>query len=565
VNDTVFLDGSNSKGSRSYGHSLLLDHIDFDYSVSRLCINSKGELIGLIDNETTDLSGIRSIDVETGSTKLLGTAPISGIMASAFTIDNSKDRLYIGGSVYGDNSHKIITIDSINGTYLRNVTIDQYYRYLYVNKNGDLVGLRSNSTANLKEIKSINPITGITKLLGTASISSMYGFAVDIENDILYISGEMRDQSWNEYSVISIDATTGKFIKYITVDTSFHLFINSAGELTGVTSNDTSGFYEYWSINPNTGQTIKIGIAPISSYRAGAWTIDNNENRFYVLGHIIRDIRTKLITLDSYPDKPLKIISYEWDFDGDSIYDYKETIDNAPDGVFNGKTIYQYNQTGVYTVTIRAVDENGSIDTDTCQITVVLSIGGEDNDGQNIEDFILILILGLIIIVVCVVFFLTEIGLWLLMRILVAPLYSKLKKDAIFDNETRETIYNHIVENPGIHYVKIKKNLNLNYGTLTHHLMILLRENQIKKKNVGIYKKFYPQEYNGIEFDELSPNQEIILKVIKRNKSVSQSEISEKTGISLSTVSRQLKKLENKGFISSLKRDGIKKYRVLAK
>ncbi|UCE36350.1 MAG: PQQ-binding-like beta-propeller repeat protein [Thermoplasmata archaeon] len=69
---------------------------------------------------------------------------------------------------------------------------------------------------------------------------------------------------------------------------------------------------------------------------------------------------------DSYP-----IVSYEWDFESDGIYDYKETKDNAPDGSFDGKTTHVYGDNGVYEVTLRIVDEQNLTDTDTCNITVL--------------------------------------------------------------------------------------------------------------------------------------------------------------------------------------------------
>jgi len=68
--------------------------------------------------------------------------------------------------------------------------------------------------------------------------------------------------------------------------------------------------------------------------------------------------------------EPTEIISYEWDFTSDGIYDYVETTNNAPDGDFDGKTIYIYGDDGVYTATLRITDETGATDTDTCNVTV---------------------------------------------------------------------------------------------------------------------------------------------------------------------------------------------------
>jgi PKD repeat protein len=64
------------------------------------------------------------------------------------------------------------------------------------------------------------------------------------------------------------------------------------------------------------------------------------------------------------------INSYEWDFDNDGTYDYQETITNAPDGLFDGKTTHIYEDNNIYTVTIQITDDLGAIDTATCLINV---------------------------------------------------------------------------------------------------------------------------------------------------------------------------------------------------
>ncbi len=65
-----------------------------------------------------------------------------------------------------------------------------------------------------------------------------------------------------------------------------------------------------------------------------------------------------------------EIISYEWDFESDGIYDYQETSAFAPDGAFDGKTTHVYGDDGNYTVTLRVTDNNNLSATDTCNITV---------------------------------------------------------------------------------------------------------------------------------------------------------------------------------------------------
>ncbi len=64
------------------------------------------------------------------------------------------------------------------------------------------------------------------------------------------------------------------------------------------------------------------------------------------------------------------IETYEWDFESDGFYDFVETINNAPDGAFDGKTTHVYGDNGIFKVTLRVTDNDGLNDTDTCNITV---------------------------------------------------------------------------------------------------------------------------------------------------------------------------------------------------
>jgi hypothetical protein len=72
-----------------------------------------------------------------------------------------------------------------------------------------------------------------------------------------------------------------------------------------------------------------------------------------------------------YSSNYSNIVSYEWDFESDGIYDYKETANDAKDGFFDGMTEHAYGDDGNYTVTLRVIDINGGYSLDTCNITVV--------------------------------------------------------------------------------------------------------------------------------------------------------------------------------------------------
>ncbi|MDX1920284.1 MAG: tandem-95 repeat protein, partial [Candidatus Caenarcaniphilales bacterium] len=88
-----------------------------------------------------------------------------------------------------------------------------------------------------------------------------------------------------------------------------------------------------------------------------------------------------------------QIVRYDFDFGDGSIY--SETPDNAPDGLFDGKTFYTYNTLGGTQTSVTVTDNKGATDTDTKNINVVnikpifLSPGDTDPSKAGIEDSIL--------------------------------------------------------------------------------------------------------------------------------------------------------------------------------
>ena len=63
------------------------------------------------------------------------------------------------------------------------------------------------------------------------------------------------------------------------------------------------------------------------------------------------------------------------------------------------------------------------------------------------------------------------------------------------DHHTRGQILGYIQSEPGTHYNELKKNLELNNGTLSYHLRVLEREGHIKSLNRGIYKFLFPGNF----------------------------------------------------------------------
>ena len=73
-------------------------------------------------------------------------------------------------------------------------------------------------------------------------------------------------------------------------------------------------------------------------------------------------------------DEDGNIALYEWDFDGDGIYDWSSSE--------NGRTTYIYNNKGTFTAVLRVTDNDGFTSTDHLVVTIGRSSDGGDDDGS---------------------------------------------------------------------------------------------------------------------------------------------------------------------------------------
>ncbi len=142
------------------------------------------------------------------------------------------------------------------------------------------------------------------------------------------------------------------------------------------------------------------------------------------------------------------------------------------------------------------------------------------------------------------------------MAVFAAPLYTRLKKDKILEHEVRGRIVGYLQNEPGTHYNELKKNLELNNGALSYHLRVLEREGQIRSKNHGIYKYFFPRSMPlPKRIFRMNEVQKLILKKLMEHPGLSQKSIAKEIGSLTSTVNYNIKIMSEKGIVE-LKKEG---------
>ena len=131
------------------------------------------------------------------------------------------------------------------------------------------------------------------------------------------------------------------------------------------------------------------------------------------------------------------------------------------------------------------------------------------------------------------------------------PLYSKIKREQVLDHFVRGQIYGYVLANPGEHYNAIKVALNLTNGSLAHHLKTLEREQFVKSKRFGLYRRFYPMHMKIPEDGFFTPNeiQKTIVDLIRGAPAITQKEIAERLGLTPPTVNYHVSILSGHGAI----------------
>ena len=151
----------------------------------------------------------------------------------------------------------------------------------------------------------------------------------------------------------------------------------------------------------------------------------------------------------------------------------------------------------------------------------------------------------------------TEVGKYRLLLVFFLPLYTRLHKEEVLDNETRGMIRGCILADPGIHYHEILRRLKLPNGSAAYHLMTLEREGFVRSQNDGRLKRFYPFEMKPENAPvRLSRLEGFIFDAIREQEGISQSELARVLDLSNSIVHRQVRKMAESGVIR-LERWGI--------
>lgn len=126
-------------------------------------------------------------------------------------------------------------------------------------------------------------------------------------------------------------------------------------------------------------------------------------------------------------------------------------------------------------------------------------------------------------------------------KLVAVPLYAKLEKGEVLDNELRTRIYEMIKSTPGIHAHGLGNNIQIGWGTLIYHLHVLEKNNYVTSLRDGRHKRFFPVGLiNWTERDKVAAlrneTSKEIYDIIRANPHVIQVQIAQMIGLSAPAV-----------------------------
>lgn len=133
--------------------------------------------------------------------------------------------------------------------------------------------------------------------------------------------------------------------------------------------------------------------------------------------------------------------------------------------------------------------------------------------------------------------------------LLLLPLYHRLEKSQVLNHDLRWRIYEQIQATPGVNYGTLKRSLQLRNGTLTHHLVMLERQELIAAQRDGLRKRFYLSGHRMEPPSPLSGVQRSILEIVSGAPGATQKEIGELLGLSKQVVNYHIRAMERAGFL----------------
>jgi len=129
--------------------------------------------------------------------------------------------------------------------------------------------------------------------------------------------------------------------------------------------------------------------------------------------------------------------------------------------------------------------------------------------------------------------------------LLLAPLYSRLRREGLLNHQLREQILSYVVAHPGACFSQIMRELNLKNGVLAYHIGTLEREKMVRSLRDGAFRRYYPcsSPFVPMEMERL------VLRKIEELPGVAVGDLALELGVSRRLLDLHLASLVQRGLV----------------
>lgn len=148
------------------------------------------------------------------------------------------------------------------------------------------------------------------------------------------------------------------------------------------------------------------------------------------------------------------------------------------------------------------------------------------------------------------------------MKAMAVPLFSRIHRDALLDHPTRAAIMAAVEADPGIHFQALLRHTDTGASTLQHHLRKLTESGHLCVQVSPGYNCYFPRRTDraalvAAPFLRAAGPKTVLADVVQRGNGTVQA-ISDRTGLSKSTVSHHLRRMRDAGLLEGGGRDGFR-------
>lgn len=126
-------------------------------------------------------------------------------------------------------------------------------------------------------------------------------------------------------------------------------------------------------------------------------------------------------------------------------------------------------------------------------------------------------------------------------------MFTRIARDEILENGTREAIVGYVEANPGAHLRGLERELGLQHGTLLHHLRVLESQRYLRSARDGMYRRFYTQGQGAEPVPEDLGRR--VLLFVQQHPGTTNTEVAGAVGRRPSLVYYHLQRLAGEGLL----------------